>query len=67
MPTTTRSTLEQIAVALDPSTLRHLAATSEALRRVRLDDPQQCADEMLEMLERGSKPTIGWWRRHTVG
>lgn len=63
----TRSTLELIATQLDPMTLRHLAATSEALRRAQLDDPSRCADELLAMLEAGTRPTIGWWRRHTAG
>ncbi|MGP0108124.1 MAG: hypothetical protein ACLPR9_04545 [Acidimicrobiales bacterium] len=49
---------------LDGPTLRHLAATAEALYRPRFSDPGAAAEALAAMAARGTRPTIGWWRRH---
>jgi len=52
---------------LDPRALRDLAALLEAQSpemraRARLTDEGRA--ELFDILLRGDRPTIGWWRRH---
>ena len=49
---------------LSPSVLRHLAAAKESASRPRYDDTEAMAEELAAMLVSGSRPTIGWYRRH---
>jgi hypothetical protein len=49
---------------LDGPTLRHLAATAEALHRPCFSDPGATAEALAAMAARGTRPTVGWWRRH---
>lgn len=49
---------------LSPSVLRHLAATKEWVSRPHYDDTSAMADELVEMLAAGTRPTVGWYRRH---
>jgi len=51
--------------SLDAATLRELAALAERRSTVRrIADPAQAAQELAEMADRGTMPTIGWWHRH---
>lgn len=53
--------------SLDPATLRELAALIERRRGGRgFDDPVAAAEEIAEMLERGTVPALGWYRRHLL-
>ena len=52
--------------ALSPATLRHLAAIKERALRDRYDDTDAMAEELAQMLLAGTRPTIGWYRRHLV-
>ena len=49
---------------LSPSVLRHLAAAKERASRPRYDATEAMAEELAAMLMSGSRPTIGWYRRH---
>ena len=51
---------------LSPSVLRHLAAAKERATRPRYDDTEAMAEELASMLMSGSRPTIGWYRRHRI-
>jgi len=51
---------------LPPRTLRELAALGERGTGPEVTDPVRAAAEIAEMLEQGTRPTIGWWRRHTA-
>jgi len=59
-----RGPLAEVVTVLDGSTLRHLAACADALRRPPLADPFAAADELAAMVEAGATPTLGWWRKH---
>jgi len=52
--------------ALPPRTLPELAALADRGIRPEVTDPVRAAAEIAEMLEQGTRPTIGWWRRHTA-
>lgn len=52
--------------ALPPRTLREFAALAERSTRSEVIDPARAAAEIAEILEQGTRPTIGWWRRHTA-
>ena len=52
--------------ALPPRTLRELAALAERSSRPEVIDPVGAAAEIADMLKQGTRPTIGWWRRHTA-
>jgi hypothetical protein len=54
--------------SLDPATLRALASLLEEspVHARRFVDPDQAAAELAEILDRGTTPTIGWWRRHLI-
>jgi len=59
--------LPAMLLELDPGHLRDLAAlieaqSPEARARARLTDEGKA--ELFELLSRGDRPTIGWWRRH---
>jgi hypothetical protein len=49
---------------LSPSVLRHLAAAKERASRPHYDDTSAMADELVAMLIAGTRPTVGWYRRH---
>ena len=49
---------------LSPSVLRHLAAAKERSSRPRYDDTEAMAEELAAMLISGTRPTVGWYRRH---
>ena len=49
---------------LSPSVLRHLAAAKERTSRPHYDDTEVMAEELAGMLIAGTRPTIGWYRRH---
>ena len=49
---------------LSPSLLRHLAAAKERATRPCYDDNNAMAEELAAMLMAGTRPTIGWYRRH---
>ena len=51
---------------LSPSVLRHLAAAKEWASRPNYDDTSAMADELVEMLAAGTRPTVGWYRRHRI-
>lgn len=53
-----------LIAGLDGPTLRELAAIADQLKRPTIVDPERAAEELAEMLEAGTRPTIGWWRRH---
>lgn len=60
-------TLPTMLLELDPADLRHLAGLIEtqspkARARARLTDEGR--GELADILIRGDRPTIGWWRRH---
>ena len=50
--------------ALPPQTLRELAALAERAHRLEFVDPEQAAAELADMLIRGDRPALGWYRRH---
>ena len=49
---------------LSPSVLRHLAAAKERASRPRYDDTDAMAEDLALMLIAGTRPTVGWYRRH---
>ena len=49
---------------LSPSVLRHLAAAKEHATRPHYDDTDAMAEELAAMVMAGTRPTIGWYRRH---
>jgi hypothetical protein len=49
---------------LSPSVLRHLAAAKERAARPHYDDTHAMAEELAAMVMAGTRPTIGWYRRH---
>jgi len=49
---------------LSPSVLRHLAAAKERASRPHYDDTEAMAEELAAMVMAGTRPTIGWYRRH---
>jgi hypothetical protein len=49
---------------LSPSVLRPLAAAKERATRPRYDGTDAMAEELAFMLMAGTRPTIGWLRRH---
>jgi len=49
---------------LPPQTLRELAALAERSNRLEFVDPEQAAAELADMLIRGDRPALGWYRRH---
>src|SRR5689334_1689526 len=60
-------TLRDVLSGVSADDLRHLAAAKEAQEPkdtawVRLSD--EAKSEGFEMLARGEKPSLGWWRRH---
>ncbi len=50
--------------ALPPQTLRELAALAERGNRLEFVDPERAAAELADMLIRGDRPALGWYRRH---
>jgi hypothetical protein len=63
-------TLPTMLLELDPRDLRDLAAaieaqSPEARARARLTEDGRA--ELADLLIRGDRPTIGWWRRHLLG
>lgn len=59
-------TTPSLFLELDPAALRELASLVEhhspkMKARRRLDDLGR--DQLFHMLQRGDRPTIGWWRR----
>lgn len=56
-----------LIAGLDGPTLRLLATIADQLERPRFVDPARAAEELADMIERGTRPTIGWYRRHTTG
>jgi hypothetical protein len=73
--TTTRAHIQDITIGesvqrlllqlLTPDELRHIAATEEAKRwgldlRSRLSD--EALEDLADMLLRGERETVGWWR-----
>ena len=50
--------------SLSPATLRHLASLKDRAERERYDDTDAMAEELAQMLLAGTRPTIGWYRRH---
>ncbi|MGA2307377.1 MAG: hypothetical protein ABSH29_24790 [Acidimicrobiales bacterium] len=59
------SSIAVLVAGFDAETLRLLAAVAEERDRPRFHDAAQAAEEIAAMVERGTVPTIGWWRRHT--
>ena len=51
---------------LPPRTLRELVALGERGIRPEVTDPVRAAAEIADMLEQGTRPTIGCWRRHAA-
>lgn len=49
---------------LPAEVLSHLAAIARDLERPRFYDPEAAADEVVAMLVAGTRPALGWWRRH---
>ena len=49
---------------LPGDTLRHLAAIAEHFDRPYFSHPEQAAEELVEMLDQGTRPALGWYRRH---
>jgi hypothetical protein len=43
--------------------LAHLLACKRARHQIPDALAAELADEMVKMLERGSRPTVGWWKR----
>lgn len=52
--------------ALPADVLRELASIAEHLTRTEFIDPARAAQELAAMIEIGTRPTIGWYRRHTT-
>ena len=50
--------------ALPPDVLRELANMAHRATRFVFDDPAAAAAELVDMLAAGTRPTIGWYRRH---
>lgn len=64
----------QVLEQLSPKTLRHLgsalmgrAAVMEADAAARIQLTDEGIERLTEILVRGDKPTIGFYRRHLVG
>lgn len=49
---------------LSPSVLRHLAAAKEKRSLPHYDDTEAMGRELADMLDRGTRPTVGWHLRH---
>ncbi|HVX23336.1 MAG TPA: hypothetical protein VHB02_18490 [Acidimicrobiales bacterium] len=49
---------------LPADTLFHLAAIAKHYDRREFKDPQLAAEELAEMLSKGQRPALGWYRRH---
>ena len=52
-----------VLVALDGPTLHALACLADDIRRPRIVDPVQAAEELAAMGPE-TTPALGWWRRH---
>jgi hypothetical protein len=52
--------------ALDPITLRELASLADRASRPVPVDPERMAEELAEMVDRGDRPTIGWFKRNYI-
>jgi hypothetical protein len=50
--------------ALPPDVLRELANMGYRGTRFLFNDPTAAAAELVDMLAAGTRPTIGWYRRH---
>ena len=50
--------------ALPARTLRELAALAERQKRPEFIDTELAVTELVEMLAKVQRPTIGWYRRH---
>ncbi len=61
---TSQEILEQIVVRFDGDTLRQLAAVADARRHAKLTP--EGVRRMCEVIESGSKPTLGFYRRHAL-
>ena len=51
---------------LPADVLRHLASIAAEYERPRFIDPERAAEELADMVTRGTCPTIGWFRRNLV-
>ena len=51
--------------SIPPAVLRELAALVERRHHLQFIDPARAAAELAVMLDAGTRPTIGWYRRHT--
>jgi len=49
---------------LPPDVLRELANMAHRATGFVFDDPAAAAAELVDMLAAGTRPTIGWYRRH---
>jgi len=49
---------------LPARTLRELAALAERQERPAFIDTELAVTELVDMLAKGQRPTIGWYRRH---
>jgi hypothetical protein len=49
---------------LPPEVLRELANMAHRATGFVFDDPAAVAAELVDMLAAGTRPTIGWYRRH---
>jgi len=66
MTTTHRSSgpLADLVRHLDGDTLRQLAASADSLHHRHFTDPERAAQEYADIVAKGGRPTLGWWRRH---
>ncbi len=61
---TSQEILEQIVLRFDGDTLRQLAAVADARRHAKLTP--EGVRKMCEVIESGSKPTLGFYVRHSL-
>ena len=61
---TSQEILEQIVIRFDGDTLRQLAAIADARRHAKLTPAG--VRKMCEVIESGGKPTLGFYRRHSL-
>ena len=58
------SPLAQLVRHLDGDTLRELAALADGLHQRHFIDPELAAREYADIVAKGGRPALGWWRRH---
>ena len=61
---TSQEILEQIVTRFDGDTLRQLAAIADARRHAKLTP--EGVHKMCAIIEANSKPTLGFYRRHSL-